>query len=130
MSICDEIMSLSDGIRTIRVFDDVGSLIEMKVREDITGKLLVPRDVAQELYGIWFAFVSGVAENLVKYYGRLKRMALIFEKVDLVIIREGGRVYIVSSDKNVLTTELAREIERRIRNWAKKEAVAATATSS
>ncbi|RLE50145.1 MAG: hypothetical protein DRJ31_02405 [Candidatus Methanomethylicota archaeon] len=126
MSVCDEIMSLSNGIRTVRAFDDVGSLIEMKVREDITGKLFVPNDVAKEFYGVWFAFVSGVAENLVKYYGRLKRMALNFEKVDLLIVKEGGYVYIVSSDKNVLTTELAREIERRIRNYVRKEAKAAT----
>ena len=113
----NEILKLSPDVRAVRVFSRLGELLNVSYREDIIGKTLMSPEETKKWGSLLFTVISGVSENLERYFGNLKRILLQFEKNNVVIFKKEQVVAAVSLEKEADVLRLADEVEEILKRY-------------
>ena len=113
----NEILKFSPDVRAVRVFDELGELLNVSYREDLVGKALMSPEETKKWGSLLFTVISGVSESLERYFGDLKRIVLQFEKNNVVVFKKEQVVVAVSLEKKADVFKLADQIEELLERY-------------
>lgn len=110
MDLCDEILNLDKGIRFVAILSKAGKVLDSRVRSDVKGKELMPIPVLEAMGATMSRTVWSVAKSFSKYFGENLRVVFHHQKLDFVIMEIKGNIIAFTTDKNVVTDDIARRI--------------------
>ncbi len=113
----NEILKLSPDIRAVRMFDELGELLNVSYRENLVGKALMSPEETKKWGSLLFTVISGVSESLERYFGDLRRIILQFEKNNIVVFKKEQVVIAVSLERKADVFKLADQIGEILKNF-------------
>ena len=112
MNLCDEILNLDKGIRFVALMSKSGKVLDSKVRSDVKGRELMPINVLEAIGSTMSRTVWSVAKSFSKYFGENRRVVFHHERLDFVVMEIKGNIIAFTTDKDVITDDIARRIRK------------------